>query len=230
MPQFAALVKVSNCRQLGATVVLHGADVGEARIRAEEIARRDDLTFLHPFDNADVIAGQGTMALEILEQAPDLDAIVVPVGGGGLLAGIGTAVKALRPQMRVIGVEPDHAACLTGALAAGRPVPVPLSPTLADGLAVPMLGALPFEALRRVVDEVVTVAGPVADRRRRRRAARRLRRNYRPSARAGIARRAAAGGRRDRRVTLPAGAIRLTPRPAVAATAMRMPMQSRRGR
>ena len=157
MPQFAALVKVSNCRQLGATVVLHGADLGEARVRAEDIARRDGLAFLHPFDNADVIAGQGTMALEILEQAPDLDAIVVPVGGGGLLAGIGTVVKALRPQMRVIGVEPDHAACLTAALAAGHPVPVPLSPTLADGLAVPMLGALPFEALQRVVDEVVTV-------------------------------------------------------------------------
>ena len=86
MPQFAALVKVTNCRQLGATVVLHGADLGEARLRAEDIARRDDLTFLHPFDNADVIAGQGTMALEILEQTPDLDAIVVPVGGGGLLA------------------------------------------------------------------------------------------------------------------------------------------------
>jgi len=103
MPQFAALVKVSNCRQLGATVVLHGADVGEARIRAEEIARRDDLTFLHPFDNADVIAGQGTMALEILEQAPDLDAIVVPVGGGGLLAGIGTAVKGRRVALTLRG-------------------------------------------------------------------------------------------------------------------------------
>ena len=157
MPQFAALVKVTNCRKLGATVVLEGADLGEARACAEEIARRDELTFLHPFDNADVIAGQGTMALEILEQTPDLDAIVVPVGGGGLLAGVGTAVKALRPQMRVVGVEPDHAACLSAALAAGQPVPVPLLPTLADGLAVPMLGALPFAALRRVVDEVVTV-------------------------------------------------------------------------
>ena len=141
MPQFAALVKVTNCRKLGATVVLEGADLAEARARAEEIARRDELTFLHPFDNADVIAGQGTMALEILEQTPDLDAIVVPVGGGGLIAGVGTAVKALRPQMRVVGVEPGHAACLSAALAAGQPVPVSLLPTLADGLAVPMLGA-----------------------------------------------------------------------------------------
>jgi len=157
MPKFAALVKVTNCRHLGANVVLHGADLGEARIHAEELARRDDLTFLHPFDNAHVMAGQGTMALEILEQAPDLDAIVVPVGGGGLLAGIGTVVKALRPQMTVIGVEPLHAACLVAAFAAGHPVPVALSPTLADGLAVPMLGALPFQVLRRVVDDVVTV-------------------------------------------------------------------------
>jgi threonine dehydratase len=141
MPTFAALIKVTNCRQLGANVVLHGRDVDEARIHAEEIARRDGLAFLHPFDNTDVMAGQGTMALEILEQTPELDAIVVPVGGGGLLAGIGTVVKTLRPQMRVIAVEADRAACLEAALAAGRPVPVPLSPTLADGLSVPVVGA-----------------------------------------------------------------------------------------
>jgi threonine dehydratase len=103
------------------------------------------------------MAGQGTMALEILEQAPDLDAVVVPVGGGGLLAGVGTVMKALKPAVRVVGVEPVHAACFTAALAAGRPVTVPLSPTLADGLAVALLGSLPFEALRRVVDELVTV-------------------------------------------------------------------------
>ena len=136
MPQFAALVKVTNCRHFGASVVLHGADLGEARAHAGELAARDGLTFIHPFDNADVIAGQGTMALEILEQTPDLDAIVVPVGGGGLLAGIGTVVKAMRPQRRVIGVEPDAAACLTAALARRAPVLVPLAPTLADGLAV----------------------------------------------------------------------------------------------
>ena len=157
MPAFAALVKVTNCRQLGATVVLHGQDVDEARAHAEDIARRDGLAFVHPFDNADVMAGQGTMALEILEQTPDLDAIVAPVGGGGLLAGIGTVVKALRPQMRVIGVEADHAACLQAALAAGHPVPVKLAPTLADGLAVPVIGTLPFAVLQRVVDRLVTV-------------------------------------------------------------------------
>ena len=157
MPRFAALIKVTNCRHFGANVVLHGADLGEARIHAEELAQRDRLTFIHPFDNADVMAGQGTMGLEILEQAPGVEAIVVPVGGGGLLAGIGTVVRAKRPNVRLIGVEPVHAACLTAALAAGRPVAVPLSPTLADGLAVPMLGARPFDVLRQVVDQVVTV-------------------------------------------------------------------------
>ena len=157
MPKFAALIKVTNCRHLGANVVLHGADLGEARARAEEIAREQGLTFIHPFDNANVMAGQGTMALEILEQTPDVEAIVVPVGGGGLLAGIGTVFKALRPQARVVGVEPEHAACLTAARAAGHPVPVKLSPTLADGLAVPLLGKLPFAVLERVVDQVVTV-------------------------------------------------------------------------
>jgi threonine dehydratase len=157
MPKFAALVKVSNCRQLGAKVVLHGEDLGQARAHAEELARRDDLTFIHPFDNLDVMAGQGTMGLEILEQTPDVDAIVVPVGGGGLLAGIGTVVKALRPATTMVGVEPENAACLTAALAAGKPVPVKLTTTLADGLAVPLLGTMPFASLQRVVDRVVTV-------------------------------------------------------------------------
>jgi threonine dehydratase len=157
MPKFAALIKVTNCRQLGARVILHGVDLTEARAHAEDLAQREGLAFIHPFDNVHVMAGQGTMALEILEQVPDLEAIVVPVGGGGLLAGVGTVVAALRPQVRVVGVEPSHAACLTAALAAGHPVMVPLSPTLADGLAVPTLGTHPFEVLRQVVDEVVTV-------------------------------------------------------------------------
>lgn len=157
MPQFAPLIKVANCRQLGATVVLHGADLTEARTEAEALASRDHLTFVHPFDNAHVIAGQGTIALEILEQAPSAQAIVAPVGGGGLLAGIGTVVEARKPDVRVIGVEPANAACLTAALAAGHPVPIALASTLADGLAVAQAGTQAFEVLRRVVDQVVTV-------------------------------------------------------------------------
>ncbi|MFO1314602.1 MAG: threonine ammonia-lyase [Burkholderiales bacterium] len=157
MPKFAALIKVTNCRQLGAHVVLHGADLAEARAHAEALAQRDGLTFIHPFDNADVMAGQGTMGLEILEQAPDLEAIVVPIGGGGLLSGVGTAVKARRPDVHVVGVEPEHARCYVAALAAGAPVTVPVAPTLADGLAVARVGTRTFDVLRRVVDEVVTV-------------------------------------------------------------------------
>jgi threonine dehydratase len=157
MPKFAALIKVTNCRQLGARVILHGTDLTEARAHAESLAQGEGLTFIHPFDNENVMAGQGTMALEILEQTPELDAIVVPVGGGGLLAGVGTVIKARKPSVRVIGVEPDHAACFTAALAAGEPVTVPVSTTLADGLAVALLGTRPFAALRKVVDKVVTV-------------------------------------------------------------------------
>jgi threonine dehydratase len=157
MPKFASLMKVTNCRQLGATIILHGADLSEARAEAEAIAAREGLTFIHPYDNAHVVAGQGTIALEILEQVPAVEAIVAPIGGGGLLAGIGTAVRGLKPDVEVVGVEPEHAACLTAALAAGRPVPILLSHTLADGLAVAQAGGLPFEILRHVVDQVVTV-------------------------------------------------------------------------
>ncbi len=157
MPKFAALIKVANCRALGANVVLHGAGLGEARAEAEAIAAREGLTFLHPFDNVDVIAGQGTIALEILEQTVDLDAIVTPVGGGGLIAGISTAVRALRPNVKVIGVQSESAPCLVAALAAGHPVDVTLKPSLADGLAVPRVGGHAFAAIRNLVDRVVTV-------------------------------------------------------------------------
>ncbi len=157
MPKFAALIKVTNCRQFGARVVLHGADLSEARAHAGEITAREELTFIHPYDNEDVIAGQGTMGLEILEQAPQVEAIVVPVGGGGLIAGIGTAVKAKRPDVMLVGVEPERAACLTAALAQDAPVTVDLSHTLADGLAVARLGDAPFGIVKRVVDQVVTV-------------------------------------------------------------------------
>ena len=157
MPVFAALIKVTNCRQFGATVVLHGADLTEARAHAGELAARDGLTFIHPFDNNDVIAGQGTMGLEIIGQTPDVEAIVVPVGGGGLIAGIGVAVKAKNPAVVIVGVEPERAACFTAALAQDAPTMVTLSPTLADGLAVAQMGAAPFAIAKHVVDRVVTV-------------------------------------------------------------------------
>lgn len=157
MPRFAPLIKVTNCRAFGAEVILHGEDLTEARAKAVEIAAERGLAFLHPFDNADVIAGQGTMGLEILEQVPDADAIVVPVGGGGLVGGIGTAVKAKRPGVAVIGVEPEHAPSLAAAFARKGPVPVALAPTLADGLAVAQTGEITYAIASRVVDRLVTV-------------------------------------------------------------------------
>jgi threonine dehydratase len=157
MPKFAPLIKVTNCRTLGATVVLHGEDLTDARAKAQELATERSLTFIHPFDNAHVVAGQGTMGLEILEQAPDVEAIVVPVGGGGLIGGIGIAVKAKKPSVEIVGVEPENAPSLAAAFARKGPVAVALSPTLADGLAVAQTGAINYAIAKRVVDRLVTV-------------------------------------------------------------------------
>src|SRR5689334_10351168 len=109
MPKWAPLIKVSNCRNFGADVILHGESYDEAKAHAKSLAETKGFTYVPGFDDPDIIAGQGTMGLEILEDVPDVDAVVVPVGGGGLIAGVGTAVKSLRPQARVIGVEPEHA-------------------------------------------------------------------------------------------------------------------------
>jgi threonine dehydratase len=136
---------------------LHGETYDDAFAHAVALAEAGGRTFIHPFDDADVIAGQGTVALEILEQTPDVDAVVVPIGGGGLAAGIGTVVKALRPEVEVIGVEPENARSMAAAFAAGAPVRVEVKPTLADGLAVAEAGALTLPICQRVVDEIVTV-------------------------------------------------------------------------
>ena len=157
MPRFAPLIKVTNCRRFGAEVVLHGEDLSEARARALELAQQRSLAFIHPFDNADVIAGQGTMGLEILEQAPAVEAIVVPVGGGGLIGGVGTAVKAMKPAVEIVGVEPQNAPSLAAAFARKGPVEVALAPTLADGLAVARTGELNYRIATRVVDRLCTV-------------------------------------------------------------------------
>jgi threonine dehydratase len=157
MPQFAPLIKITTCQRLGARVVLHGNDFAEARSEAERLVGAEGLTYIHGFDDPDIIAGQGTIGLEILEQVPDVDAIVCPVGGGGLLAGLCVAVKALRPRVKVIGVEAVATGNLSAALAAGRPVRVPRRPTLADGLATLCIGERSFGLIRRRVDRVVKV-------------------------------------------------------------------------
>jgi threonine dehydratase len=157
MPRFAPLVKVATCRRLGAQVILEGETFDDARQLSLEIADRDGLNRIHGFDDVRVIAGQGTMGLEILEDVPDADAIVVPCGGAGLLAGVATAAKALQPGIKIIAVEPAAAPSLSASLAAGRPVQVAIRPTLADGLAVGKVGETSFAIAAPLIDRVVTV-------------------------------------------------------------------------
>jgi threonine dehydratase len=158
MPKVAPLVKQARCRELGARVLIHGANIAEAKDLADTLATNEGLAYIHGFNDAAIIAGAGTIGLEVLEEVPDLDAVVVPVGGGGLLAGVGIAIKALRPKVRVIGVEPARAASFTRALKDGAPHRIVMEPTLADGLAVPEVGHRAFQLARGRVDQMVTVS------------------------------------------------------------------------
>ncbi|MBT4157496.1 MAG: threonine ammonia-lyase [Planctomycetaceae bacterium] len=157
MPRFAPLVKVATCRRLGATVLLHGETFEEARQRAVELASENGLRLIHGFDDVEIIAGQGTTAVEILEDVPDADAIIVPTGGAGLLAGVAIAAKARRPDIKIIAVEAAAAASFTASLAAGKPVDAPVRPTLADGLAVGRVGERAFALAAPRVDRVLAV-------------------------------------------------------------------------
>ncbi|HEY0867653.1 MAG TPA: threonine ammonia-lyase [Fimbriimonas sp.] len=157
MPVFAPLVKQERCRQYGARVVLSGGNIGEAKEEADRLAGSGGLSYVHGFDDPAVVAGAGTVGLEILEQVPDVESIVVPVGGAGLIAGLGLAVKTMRPGVEVVGVEPTRAASYTAALEASAPATVAMEPTLGDGLAVPTVGPRAFDLAREVVDRVVCV-------------------------------------------------------------------------
>jgi threonine dehydratase len=157
MPKFSPLIKVSNCQQLGATVVLHGKDFGEAKTHAHEIARQNGFAYIDGYDDPSIIAGQGTMGLEIVEQIPDLEAVVVPVGGAGLLAGVSLAIKTLRPTATIVVVEAENVASFSAALETGKPTKIAMHPTLADGLAIPQVGSNAFQIARRLVDLAVTV-------------------------------------------------------------------------
>ncbi|HEU4440107.1 MAG TPA: threonine ammonia-lyase [Methylomirabilota bacterium] len=157
MPEWAPLAKVTAARRHGAEVVLHGENFDEAYVRAREIEAARNLVFVHPFDDDRVIAGQGTVALEMLAQVPGLDAVLVPVGGGGLIGGMAVAVKAARPAPTVIGVQAHEIAAMTAAISAGDRVTVPAATTIADGIAVRRVGVHTFELARRYVDTLVTV-------------------------------------------------------------------------
>lgn len=157
MPTGAPLPKVAATKGYGATVELVGHTVDEALDAAQQYAERAGAVFIHPFDHPDVIAGQGTVALEILEQCPDVATIITGVGGGGLVSGIAVAAKALRPQVRVVGVQAAGAAAFPASLRAGRPVRLPSYSTVADGIAVGRPGDLTFAHVSKLVDEVATV-------------------------------------------------------------------------
>lgn len=158
MPVNAPLPKVAATKGYGARVELVGNTVDESLVAAQTFAERTGAVFIHPFDHPDVIAGQGTVALEIIEQCPEVKTIVAAVGGGGLISGIAVAAKALRPDIRVIGVQAAGAAAFPPSLVAGEPVRLPAYHTIADGIAVGRPGELTFLHVRKLVDEVVTVA------------------------------------------------------------------------
>ncbi|MEU0359512.1 threonine ammonia-lyase [Streptomyces cyaneofuscatus] len=157
MPVGAPLPKVAATQEYGAEVRLHGQVVDETLAAAQEYADRTGAVFIHPFDHPDIIAGQGTVGLEILEQCPEVRTIVVGIGGGGLAAGIAVAVKALRPDIRIVGVQAEGAAAYPPSLAAGRPVSLDNPVTMADGIKVGRPGDVPFGVIEELVDQVRTV-------------------------------------------------------------------------
>jgi len=157
MPTTATPDKRAGAERLGARVILHGTTSHARTEYAQELAKAEGLTIVHPYDDPAVIAGQGTIGLEILEDLPDVETVLVQVGGGGLLAGIAVAIKALYPQVRIVAIEPSGTPKLTRARDAGKPVRVDFQQGLADGLLVAEIGALPFAHHREYVDEVFTV-------------------------------------------------------------------------
>jgi threonine dehydratase len=158
MPEWAPLVKVTSTRRNGAEVILFGGSFDEAYDHAAEIGAARNLVFVHPFDDERIIAGQGTIGLEVLEQRPDVDAIVVAVGGGGLAGGVGVAVKSRRPEVRIIGVQTDALPSMRHALADGHPVRLDAASTIADGIAVRQVRERTLALAKTYVDDLVTVS------------------------------------------------------------------------
>ena len=157
MPKTTPLIKVQSTKKYGAEVVLYGDVYDDAYQKAKELEAQEGYVFVHPFDDIDVLEGQGTIALEILEEMPDAEVIVVPIGGGGLISGIAAAAKMIKPDIKIIGVEPSGAASATEALKKNKVVTLPEANTIADGTAVKRIGDLTFNCIKQYVDEVVTV-------------------------------------------------------------------------
>ena len=158
MPKHTPLIKVNATKQYGAEVVLHGEIYDEAYQKAMELQQEHGYVFVHPFDDEDVIEGQGTIALEVLEELPDADVLLVPVGGGGIVSGIAAAAKLKNPSIKIIGVEPEGAASAIAALKEDHPVPLSEVATIADGTAVRQIGETTLKYIKKYVDEIVTVS------------------------------------------------------------------------
>ncbi len=158
MPESASIAKVEATRNYGAEVVLYGSVYDDAERKAKEIAEREGLAMVHPFDDIDVMAGQGTIAWEILDQMKNVDVVVVPIGGGGLASGILSVVKKVVPSVKVIGVEPEAAPKMMMSIKAGHPVTLEPKPSLADGLVTKRPGELTFKIVSSLIDDIVTVS------------------------------------------------------------------------
>ena len=157
MPTTTPLVKVNNTKDYGARVILHGEVFDEAAEKAAQLAEEEGLTYVHPFNDLGVATGQGTIAMEIVQELPLVDTILVPIGGGGLSCGVSTFAKLYNPKIRVIGVEPAGAACIKASVEAGHVVKLPAASTIADGTAVLEPGDLVYPYVRDNVDEIITV-------------------------------------------------------------------------
>ncbi|MGE1061288.1 threonine ammonia-lyase [Megasphaera paucivorans] len=157
MPKHAPLSKIAATRSYGANVVLFGDFFDEAAAKANELAEKNGYTFVHPFNDPLVIAGQGTIALEIIDQLPDVDAIVVPIGGGGLIAGIAAAAKSVNPKIKIIGVQTENMPSMQTSINQGKILTVEGKASLADGITVKTPGDLTFELVKKYVDDIVTV-------------------------------------------------------------------------
>lgn len=158
MPLTASIAKVEATRSYGAEVILHGTVYDEAETFAKRISEEQGLAFVHPFDDVDVIAGQATIAWELLEQLEDFDAIVVPIGGGGLVSGIISVLKRVKPEIKIIGVEAEHAPKMYESIRSGKPVTISPKPSIADGLVTKKPGEITFAIVSRFIDDIVTVS------------------------------------------------------------------------
>ena len=158
MPKSTPLIKVESTKQYGAEVILHDDVCDDAQKKAKELEEKEGYVFVHPFNDEDVLDGQGTIALEILEELPETDIILVPIGGGGLISGIACAAKILKPEIKIIGVEPEGAASAYEAIKENKVVELKEANTIADGTAVKKIGDLNFEYIKKYVDEIITVS------------------------------------------------------------------------